>query len=146
MTWIIRTVTLVAFGSMLLPGKQRKACRTHRSGILDAGNLMHFYDIHKPPQWVLCQPSMRKSVPLAHACKGIPYRHSRPSQKWHRSGVQEPLVSVLCLSLHYSECGILEYEPPLRFTYSKSPEYSTFVYCFIQPCVRGPLGKGFQQI
>ena len=97
-TWIFRTIRIVALGSVLLPGQQRKLCQTHRSGILDAETLIRFRDIYEPPQWGLCQPSRRSSVPFPHACMGIPYRHNRLSQTWHRCGMQGPLVSVLCLS------------------------------------------------
>ena len=71
MTWIFRTLRPIALGSVLLLGQQGRVCRIHRSGILDAGNLLHFYDIFEPPQWGLCQPSKRNLVPFAHACGGV---------------------------------------------------------------------------
>ena len=49
-TWIFRTIRLIALGSVLLPGQQQRVCQIHRSGILDAGNLMHFCDMFEPPE------------------------------------------------------------------------------------------------
>ena len=67
----ITIITLIAIGSVPLSGQLLKVCRTHRSGILDAGNLMHFSDIFEPPQWGRRQPSKRNVVLFAHTCSCI---------------------------------------------------------------------------
>ena len=64
-------IRLIAIGSVPLSGQLLEVSRTHRSGILDAGNLMHFSDIFEPPQWGRRQPSKRNLMLFAHACSCI---------------------------------------------------------------------------
>ena len=117
MTWIFCIIRLIALGSVPLPGQQLKVFRIHRSGILDAGNLIHFCDIFEPPQWGLRLPSKRNFVPFTNACRGLPVYIDRVSFPKHGADLLcrgQLYLCYVCLNID-SEYRVLESEPVFRF-------------------------------